>query len=195
MEPRIYTYKITFPHQKWWYWGVHKEKKAGETYDGSPKVHKNKWKWFEYEKQVLEYFDTYEEARAVEIRLIEPDLNNPLCLNEGCGGRISTGFHGRLIAEWWAQHPEAKEQPRSMGLQNGKANITAYNNSKTPEERSANAAHAASFVDAASRKENMRRVQRETNFAKGTKWATNGERNKRIKDGFLPEGFRWGFVK
>ena len=89
MKPRIYTYKITFPHQGWWYWGVHKEKKAGETYDGSPKVHKDKWNCFEYEKQILEYFDTYEEARSVEERLIKPDLNNPMCLNEGCGGEKS----------------------------------------------------------------------------------------------------------
>jgi hypothetical protein len=26
MQPRIYTYKITFEGSPYWYWGVHKEK-------------------------------------------------------------------------------------------------------------------------------------------------------------------------
>ena len=89
MKPRIYTYKITFPHQKWWYWGVHKEEKHGETYDGSPKTHAEKWENFEFEKQILEFFDDWDEARSVEKRLIDPDLNNPLCLNENSVGGFS----------------------------------------------------------------------------------------------------------
>ena len=89
MKPRIYTYKITFPHQKWWYWGVHKEEKHGETYDGSPTTHSEKWKNFEFEKQILEFFDDWDVARSVEKRLIGPDLNNPLCLNENSGGGFS----------------------------------------------------------------------------------------------------------
>ncbi len=89
MRPRIYTYKITFPSQGWWYWGVHKEKEYGEEYWGSPVTHREKWKWFKFEKQILECFDTYAEAREVELRLIKPDLNNPMCLNEGCGGIFS----------------------------------------------------------------------------------------------------------
>jgi len=91
-EPRIYTYKITFPNQGWWYWGAHKEKKAGEEYNGSPKVHSDKWSWFEYEKQILEYHDTWEDCLKVEARLIMPDLNNPMCLNEGCNGFISEAY-------------------------------------------------------------------------------------------------------
>ncbi len=87
MKPRIYTYKITFPYQKWWYWGVHKEKTFGDSYDGSPSTHAEKWKKFEFEKQILEFFDDWDVARSVEKRLIDPDLNNPLCLNENsCGG-------------------------------------------------------------------------------------------------------------
>ncbi len=89
MEPRIYTYKITFPNQGWWYWGLHKEEKHGETYDGSPKTHAEKWKNFEFEKQILEFFDDWDTARSVEKRLIDPDLNNPLCLNENSVGGFS----------------------------------------------------------------------------------------------------------
>ena len=89
MKPRIYTYKITFPHQKWWYWGVHKEKTFGDSYDGSPSTHAEKWKNFEFEKQILEFFDDWDVARSVEKRLIDPDLNNPLCLNENSVGGFS----------------------------------------------------------------------------------------------------------
>jgi len=90
MEPRIYTYKITFPHQGWWYWGAHKETKYDETYDGSPVTHIDKWEKYEYEKQILEFFDDWDEAKSVEKRLIRPDLNNPLCLNENEGGNLSS---------------------------------------------------------------------------------------------------------
>ena len=89
MKPRIYTYKITFPHQGWWYWGVHKEKTFGDSYDGTPKTHAEKWENFEFEKQILEFFDDWDTARSVEKRLIDPDLNNPLCLNENSGGGFS----------------------------------------------------------------------------------------------------------
>jgi len=100
MKPRIYTYKITFPHQGWWYWGVHKEKTFDDSYNGSPVTHAEKWKNFEFEKQILEFFEDYNEARKVEKRLIDPDLNNPLCLNENSGGGFSlkTSSEGGKIA-------------------------------------------------------------------------------------------------
>jgi len=85
-SPRIYTYKVTFPNQGWWYWGAHVEKRHGELYTGSPVTHKEKWDLFEYEVQILEFFETWDEALEVEKRLISPDLNNPLCLNENEGG-------------------------------------------------------------------------------------------------------------
>ena len=89
MQPRIYTYKITFDDAPYWYWGVHKEKVFGEPYFGSPVVNKWVWDWFEPEITILQTFpfsdEGWREAQAVEQRLILPDLNNPLCLNELCG--------------------------------------------------------------------------------------------------------------
>jgi hypothetical protein len=93
MEPRIYTYKITFEGVPFWYWGVHKEQEFGEEYWGSPTT--NAWVWDLYtpEKQILEFFpytdEGWKEANSVEDRLIKPDINNPLCLNENYGGFIS----------------------------------------------------------------------------------------------------------
>ena len=93
MQPRIYTYKITFEEIPHWYWGVHKEKKFGELYLGSPITHRWMWDFYTPKIQILEFFpftdEGWKEANLVEDRLIKPDLNDPLCLNEGCGGRVS----------------------------------------------------------------------------------------------------------
>jgi hypothetical protein len=85
-SPRIYTYRVTFEEIPHWYWGVHKEKKFGETYLGSPCTHKWMWEFYTPKVQILEFFpyteEGWKEANLVEDRLITPDLNNPLCLNE-----------------------------------------------------------------------------------------------------------------
>jgi hypothetical protein len=90
-QPRIYTYKITFEEVPHYYYGSHKEKKFGEEYWGSPVAHKWMWDFYTPKKQVLELFDFsdegYKEAGKVENRLIRPVYNeDPLCLNENCGG-------------------------------------------------------------------------------------------------------------
>jgi hypothetical protein len=93
MQPRIYTYKITFEEIPHWYWGVHKEKKFGELYLGSPVTHKWVWDFYTPRIQILEFFphsgEGWKEARKVEDRLIIPDLDKPLCLNEHYGGILS----------------------------------------------------------------------------------------------------------
>ena len=108
-SPRIYIYKITFDEVLYYYYGVHKEKKFGEEYLGSPKT--NKWCWDFYipKKQVLEIFDYTDEgwmqALEVEKRLIKPFFNDDKwCLNEHCGGKFSikhqkeAGKMGGIIA-------------------------------------------------------------------------------------------------
>ncbi len=55
---------------------------------GSPKTHAWMWKFYTPRMQILEFFpytdEGWRKANEVEDRLIMPDLNNPLCLNEGC---------------------------------------------------------------------------------------------------------------
>jgi hypothetical protein len=93
MQPRIYTYKITFEEIPHWYWGVHKEKSYNDGYMGSPVTHRWVWDFYTPKIQVLETFpfteEGWKEAQLVEKRLIAPDLNNPLCLNEGLGPVVS----------------------------------------------------------------------------------------------------------
>jgi hypothetical protein len=43
MQPRIYTYKITFEEVPYYYYGSKKEKVFDEEYCGSPVT--NKWCW------------------------------------------------------------------------------------------------------------------------------------------------------
>jgi hypothetical protein len=93
MQPRIYTYKITFEEIPHWYWGVHKEKRYNDGYMGSPITHKWMWEFYTPRVQILEVFpftdEGWDQAVEIERRLILPDLNNPLCLNERCGPKSS----------------------------------------------------------------------------------------------------------
>jgi len=93
MQPRIYTYKITFEEVPYYYYGSKKEKYFNEEYWGSPVTNKWCWELYTPKKQILELFDYtdngYEECRKVEDRLIKPVLNDFWCLNERCGGNYS----------------------------------------------------------------------------------------------------------
>ena len=93
MQPRIYTYKITFEEVPYYYYGSKKEKRYNEEYWGSPITNKWCWELYTPKKQILELFDYtddgYTECLKVENRLIKPFLNDPLCLNERCGAIIS----------------------------------------------------------------------------------------------------------
>jgi hypothetical protein len=89
MQPRIYTYKITFEEIPHWYWGVHREKRYNDGYMGSPVTHKWMWEFYTPRIQILEVFPYtdggWDQAVEIERRLILPDLNSSLCLNERCG--------------------------------------------------------------------------------------------------------------
>lgn len=94
MNPRIYTYKITFEEVPGvWYWGVHAERTYDEIYFGSPSTNRYYWKLYTPVKQILQVFDHTEkgwkQANSLERRLILPDLHNPSCLNESCNGVMS----------------------------------------------------------------------------------------------------------
>ena len=92
-SPRIYLYKVTFEEIPDFYWGIHKEKYFGDGYLGSPVTHAWKWDFYTPYLQVCEVFENTDEgwdlAQSVEKRVILNDLDNPLCLNEHCGGYFS----------------------------------------------------------------------------------------------------------
>lgn len=119
MQPRIYTYKITFEETPDWYWGVHKEKVYGELYTGSPVAHAWKWDFYTPKVQICQLFpyseEGWAEAHCVESQCIRPDLNNPLCLNEHCGGDISLEACRRGGKKGGtASHVEKNEEGKSI---------------------------------------------------------------------------------
>ena len=142
MQPRIYTYKVTFKEVPYWYWGSHKEKRYGEKYLGTPKSHKWMWDFYTPEICILEFFETWEEARKVENRLIKQDLEKKFCLNEHCGGSMS-------LASLKKGYEAVKNLPSLGGfsLRDQKSGIFAY----TEAEKSKRGKRAA-----------------ETNLKKGT---------------------------
>lgn len=89
MSPRIYLYKITFEEVPHFYWGIHKEKKVGELYLGSPVTHLRMWEFYTPQIEILQFFDYWDDAQKIEERVIRKFLDNPLCLNEHCGGKVS----------------------------------------------------------------------------------------------------------
>jgi len=93
VQPRIYTYKITFEEVPYYYYGSKEEKYYNQEYWGSPKTNKWCWELYTPKKQILEFFefsDTgYKQCRKIEDRLIKPFLNDKWCLNEVCGGCYS----------------------------------------------------------------------------------------------------------
>jgi len=100
MNPRIYTYKITFEEVSYYYYGVKKEKYFNEEYWGSPITNKWCWELYTPKKQILELFEYNDEgwleANLVEDRLIKPFYqSDPFCLNESCGAVISLSSRSR----------------------------------------------------------------------------------------------------
>jgi general stress protein YciG len=123
MQPRIYTYKITFEEVPYYYYGSKKEKYFNEEYWGSPYTHKWCWELYTPKKQILELFDYtdegYKKCREIEDRLIKPVMSNPWCLNENCGGNISlevrrkTGIKNKKLGK--GIHAQTIEEQRELG--------------------------------------------------------------------------------
>jgi len=82
-----YIYRVTFPGMPWYYYGVHTDN--GKPYYGSPTTHKWVWETYECEVTILFWYETRKEAEDAEKRVIMYCLNDPLCLNEACGGQPS----------------------------------------------------------------------------------------------------------
>ena len=83
---RYYTYKVTFSDLPgYFYYGYHSSKR-GTRYSGSPKTWKHLWKFFEPEVQVLQWYETKEEAVEAEKSILRATWKDPYSLNENVGG-------------------------------------------------------------------------------------------------------------
>ena len=84
-----YTYRIKFPSQGWFYYGLHSTDDLNDGYCGSPCTHKDKWDLFEWEMEILEFHETREKATEVENCILRHFFQQPDCLNENAGGCFS----------------------------------------------------------------------------------------------------------
>jgi hypothetical protein len=131
MQPRIYTYKITFEEVPYYYYGSHKEKKYNDYYMGSPVTHKWMWNFYTPKKQILEIFNSREDANIIENRLIKSFFNDKWCLNENCGGIVSSnmckigvkkqidnklGIHSRSKEQIKIDGDKGRETQKRLGL-------------------------------------------------------------------------------
>jgi hypothetical protein len=128
IQPRLYTYKITFEEVPYYYYGSKKEKYYNQKYYGSPKANKWCWELYTPKKQILEFFEYsdkgYEECRMVENRLIKPFINDSYCLNERYGGTYSINI--------------LKENGKKGGKIGGKKGYANGLAKLTPKQRSEN---------------------------------------------------------
>ena len=119
-----YTYRVTFEDMPWYYYGLHSTNDLDDGYLGSPITHAIKWEMYEPSLQILEFFDSREEARALEIRLIDPVLNDPDCLNEANNGHFSE-----------ASFQKAWAAVRETQIRTGWAQLAKARQNRDPEER------------------------------------------------------------
>jgi hypothetical protein len=193
---RYYTYKITFPDTPYFYWGYHKH--SEKEYWGSPKTHKWVWGFYEPEKQILEWFETREEAIAAERRLIKPFLNDQNCLNEGCG----PGFSGLVCSRGGKLGGKTTSK---INLQKGEKYWKSFSKlgvagrrkhvEENPDFWSQVGTRAAQerWKDPGQKQVNATSCRLVGKQNKGRKWVNNGKEEKTIPHGHSPpEGFEWG---
>jgi hypothetical protein len=96
------------------------------------------WEFYTPRVQILEFFEYsakgYKQAKKVEDRLIGPDLDNTLCLNENAGGQYSLEAcsRGAMTA-----HSEKDESGKSkLAVRMGKSGGSKLHEEKTPDGKS-----------------------------------------------------------
>jgi hypothetical protein len=207
-SPRIYTYKVTFEEIPHWYWGVHKENKFGEVYWGSPKTNKRVWNLYTPRLQILELFpfteEGWKEANCVEDRLILPDLNNPLCLNESYGLRMSLAIckdnyvrmrnhpnsadaaskGGIASAGAMNAHPNTKKNRSEVGIKSGRK--TGAENGKKAIEKISKPVFC---VETSVKYPSAMEASRQTGVAKGNISSCCNKRRE------VAGGYHWEFVQ
>jgi hypothetical protein len=148
-EPRIYLYKVTFEEIPDFYWGVHKERKAGESYLGSPVTHAWKWKFYTPKINICQTFDYTDEgwgqALEVEKKVIKAFIDDSHCLNENVGGTVSLEYSrrgGQKINS--IKSPDGKSAAPQVG---GRIRALSLNSEKDDKGRSKNAVKGAEAVN------------------------------------------------
>jgi len=85
-----YFYKITNIVNNKFYYGVHKTNNLNDSYLGSGVAlgrAKKKYGKENFKREIIQFFDTYEECLAYEALIVDKDMiNDPMCYNMQTGG-------------------------------------------------------------------------------------------------------------
>jgi len=196
-----YFYQIKNKINGNYYFGVHKTDNLDDGYMGSGKRLKyaiEKYGPENFEKEILEFFNTYEEALDFEYSIVtEEIIIDPSCYNLTLGGGngfnewfVKNNYHikGRLAANKVLteklQNDKTYREKFITNVKNGL--LEKYKNGWKPWKGRKHSEET---------KEKMRNADRTgaKNSQYGTCWITNGKENKKIyKDHLIPEGWRLG---
>lgn len=185
----------------WFYYGVHTEN--GKKYFGSPKTHKWIWKFYDFEIEILQYFQTREEANLIETRIINYFLNDKNCLNECSGGKFSYESlrRGALIRNSLPvkESTKAKISIASLNTWNSldwdkKEFILSTLKKNQPDAVLASKTEKSNLKRKTTMKNNFH-SKGEKNSQYGTIWITDGLINLKIKNYEpIPNGFYRGRI-
>jgi len=193
-----YFYKITNKVNSKYYYGVHKTKDLDDNYMGSGKRLNyaiEKYGIENFEKEILEFFETYEEAFDFEAEIVTEEL----VLNENCYNLRKGGSGGFSVEEWkrgaatmnakiWS-NPEFIERASNRASKllkklhkEGKIKPYDWTGRRHTKETKKKIGNANSFHQKGN-----------GNSQFGTCWITNEKESKKIYKGdLIPEGWRLG---
>lgn len=117
---KYYTFRVLFADGFYYYARRTSRSRLSpecDGYYGTPITHKDKWNTTVHCKDEIVEYATFEEMALAEISLIRPCLNDPMCLNECCGGLLSLDKitqigkdNVRLKRGWFAIDTEEKKR-------------------------------------------------------------------------------------
>ena len=197
-----YFYKITNIINGHYYFGVHKTNNLEDGYMGSGKRLKYAIKKYgieNFEREILEFFDTYEEALDFENEIVSEDLVlDKNCYNLKRGGRggfestISQkgGISAGNLHKERLKDPEILKKYQEIGSQ---TLIRLRKEGKIPINTDWTGKRHNEKTKLIIGRKNSEYQKGSGNSQYGTCWITNESENKKIRKGdLIPRGWRLG---
>lgn len=198
----FYLYKVTNLQNNKIYVGVHKTKNLEDGYMGSGKSILNAIKKYgieNFRKDILEYFDSYEDALVREKEVVtEEFLSRKDTYNLRRGGYGGFDWINKKGLNWTSEKQKRicpfrteeflKEQKKNKWLEKGGKKIGGWNKGMPSFFKK----HSKETIE---KLKGHKRQVGSKNSQFGTMWITNGIRNKKIKkDDKIPPGWAKGLT-
>jgi|AntAceMinimDraft_10_1070366.scaffolds.fasta_scaffold61459_5 hypothetical protein len=201
-----YFYKIINKINGNFYYGVHKTDNLNDNYLGGGvrlRYAKKKYGEENFEKEILEFFDTYEEALDLESEIVNEQLVlDPSCYNLTLGGGygfnewfVKKGYHskGRISANRVLhKRIQTDKEFRKYFLKRLSEGIRKkYSEGWRPWKGKKHSEETKEKMRLTHRKKGNHIGEKNSQF--GTCWITNETKNKKIHKGdLIPNGWKLG---